>query len=103
MGKRRSRETNKSNAASFKEVGEEQEKSLQRLAALERQLKRQEREVRAVERCANRALDENAPSLGGAMRVQALTGSGSQGEDGIAAHGLLALGGTGGSEPNSRL
>jgi len=46
--KRGSRETRKANLDKFKGLEDEQDKHLQQMAALERQLKRQEREVRTV-------------------------------------------------------
>merc|ERR1712151_701879 len=71
MMKRKSRETNKSNTAKFGEVTDEQEKHTNQLAALERQLKRQERDLRAVDNRTNRA--ENAGPL--ATLQKALPGS----------------------------
>jgi len=61
MIKRRSRETAKSNTAKFQEGSEGQEKLAEQLAALERQLKRQEREVRTLENRSARA--DNAATL----------------------------------------
>jgi len=61
MIKRRSRETSKSTDTRFKEGSEDQERLAQQVAALEKQLKRHEREVRQLERLASRA--DNAATL----------------------------------------
>lgn len=50
MIKRRSKEQTKTVSAKFKELETDQEKNIQQLAALERLLKKQEREVHAIER-----------------------------------------------------
>mmetsp|Transcript_90409 Transcript_90409/g.286499 ORF Transcript_90409/g.286499 Transcript_90409/m.286499 type:complete len:538 (-) Transcript_90409:41-1654(-) len=55
MIKRRSRETSKSTDARFKDGSHDQERLAQQVAALERQLRRHEREVRQLERLASRA------------------------------------------------
>merc|ERR1740117_1124694 len=58
MIKRRSREQGKSNTTLFKELGEAQSQLREQLAALERVMKKNEREVRAVERT-HRALSSD--------------------------------------------
>lgn len=55
MIKRRSREATKGNTAKFKELTDDQERTSQQLAALERQIKRHERDVRAIENRTARA------------------------------------------------
>lgn len=55
--KRRERENKKHHATKFKDHDDEHEKHAQQLAALERQLKRQERDVRHIENRSARALD----------------------------------------------
>jgi len=69
MIKRRSRETTKANTAKFQELTDDQEKHLQQLAALERLLKKHEREVRAVEHRTTKALADTAPGEYGFMRA----------------------------------
>mmetsp|Transcript_99885 Transcript_99885/g.177790 ORF Transcript_99885/g.177790 Transcript_99885/m.177790 type:complete len:516 (+) Transcript_99885:54-1601(+) len=69
MIKRRSRETTKANTAKFQELTDDQEKHLQQLAALERLLKKHEREVRAVENRTSKALADTAPGEYGFMRA----------------------------------
>ena len=59
MIKRRSREQGKSNTTLFKELGDTQVQLREQLAALERVMKKNEREVRAVERT-HRALSCDA-------------------------------------------
>lgn len=54
MIKRRSREQSKNNGSKFKELSDATEKLTLQLAALERQLKRQEREVRVIENRASK-------------------------------------------------
>eukprot|EP00927_Polykrikos_kofoidii_P066349 TRINITY_DN61966_c0_g1_i1.p1 TRINITY_DN61966_c0_g1~~TRINITY_DN61966_c0_g1_i1.p1 ORF type:complete len:536 (+),score=141.23 TRINITY_DN61966_c0_g1_i1:100-1707(+) len=55
MMKRKSRETNKTTASKFTEISGEQEKYSNTLASLERLLKKQERDLRAVEHRASKA------------------------------------------------
>jgi len=65
MIKRKSKEASKANEKKFGEVSEEQDKHTNQMAALERQLKRQERDLRAAENRASRA--ENA--VGGSLKA----------------------------------
>jgi len=57
MIKRRSREMTKTTTAKFKELEDDQDKHLQQLASVERVLKKQEREVKAIENRASRAIE----------------------------------------------
>mmetsp|Transcript_59678 Transcript_59678/g.121673 ORF Transcript_59678/g.121673 Transcript_59678/m.121673 type:complete len:534 (+) Transcript_59678:151-1752(+) len=61
MIKRKARETAKATTGKFQEHSEAQETLGQQVAALERQLKRQEREVRAMEGRCSRAPDDGGP------------------------------------------
>jgi hypothetical protein len=70
MIKRRAREQTKSNAGQFSELGDGQKKLSEQLAALERQFKRQERDMKAELRNTQRSAAEVSPPLDGNDRLR---------------------------------